>query len=236
MRRALVAFAATLLPLAACSEQPRHREITVLAASSLTESFRTLAGEYERAHPNVQVRLVFGASSTLARQAAAGAPADVIATASSSTIGGLKGVARPRVFAHNRLAIAVPPSNPGHVKGVGDLARPELRIAVCAPQVPCGDAARRAFSAAHVTGRPDTYEQDVKAVVAKVELGEVDAGVVYRTDVRAAGSRVRGLDVEPPVMTDYPILVLRDAGVGFADLVLSARGRAVLVAAGFDPP
>lgn len=238
MRRPGLLLLAATLAVTGCGSgaKAKSEQITVLAAASLTESFTTLAHEYERAHPGVRVRLVFGASSSLARQVAAGAPADVIATASPSTIRGLGGVGRPAVFAHNRLAIAVPPGNPGHVHGLADLARPALRVAVCAPQVPCGDAARRAFAAAHVAGRPDTYEQDVKAVLAKVELGEVDAGLVYRTDIQAAGRRVLGLPVEPPVVAAYPIVALRAAGSGFVAFVRSARGRAVLAAAGFDPP
>ncbi len=221
--------------LAACQAEDKQ-QITVLAAASLTESFGTLAREYERAHPNVRVRLVFGASTTLARQVKAGGPGDLIATASTASLGGVKGVGKPTDFARNRLAIAVPPGNPGRVRRLADLSRPDLRIAVCAPQVPCGEAARRALSAAKVGAKPDTYEQDVKAVLAKVKLGEVDAGLVYRTDVLAAGKAVIGIDIEPPVTTSYPILALKERGSGFRDFVLSARGRAVLTAAGFDPP
>ncbi len=234
---ALAALLAVVPTLTACSTgSPASRQITVLAASSLTESFGTLAHEYERAHPGVRVRLVFGGSSTLVRQVQSGAPADVIATASTATMRTVQGADRAKVFARNRLAIAVPPGNPGQVHSLADLGRAELRVAVCAPQVPCGAAAARAFSAAHVTGRPDTYEQDVKAVLAKVELREVDAGLVYRTDVQAAGSRAVRLAVDPPVVTDYPILTLHSPGSGFTAFVLSARGRAVLAAAGFDPP
>jgi len=238
MRRLALLLSAIVL-LAGCGSpaaNAKSEQITVLAASSLTEAFTTLAHEYERSHPGVRVRLVFGASSSLARQVSAGAPGDVIATASMSTIKGLRGVGKPAVFAHNRLAIAVPPGNPGNVHGLADLGRPELRVAVCAPQVPCGDAARRAFAAAHVIGRPDTYEQDVKAVLAKVELGEVQAGLVYRTDIKAAGRRVVGFPIDPPVVAACPIVALRAVGSGFVAFVRSARGRAVLAAAGFDPP
>lgn len=222
--------------LAGCSSPPPRQQVTVLAASSLTESFRTLAAAYEKAHSRVDVRLVFGASSSLARQVAAGSPGDVIATASQSTLTGLKGIAPPAVFARNRLEIAVPPGNPGRVRALADLGRPALRVAVCATQVPCGDAARRAFAAAHVTGRPDSYEPDVKAVLTKVELGEVDAGLVYATDVRAAGRRAVGLPVDPPVLAAYPIVALRRAGAGFVAFVRSAQGEAILAAAGFERP
>lgn len=240
MRRpaAIVAVAALIAVglLTGCGKGDNPERITVLAAASLTETFSTLAKEYERAHPNVQVRLVFGASSTLARQVQSGSPGDLIATASTTTLTGVKGVGKPRIFARNRLVIAVPRANPGKVRSLSDLSRAGLRIAVCAPQVPCGAVARQAFATAKVDAKPDTYEQDVKAVLAKVKLGEIDAGLVYRTDVLAAGSAVTGIPIEPPATTSYPILALKQSGTGFAAFVLSARGRAVLAAAGFDPP
>jgi molybdate transport system substrate-binding protein len=221
--------------------------ITVLAAASLTGTFTALAAAFERAHPGVEVALTFGASSSLARQITEGAPADVFAAASGTTMdtvtaaGAADGA--PATFARNRPEIAVPPANPGHVRGLADFARPELRIAVCAPQVPCGVAAARAFAAAGVTPRPDTLEQDVKAALAKVASGEVDAALVYRTDVRAAGATVRGLEFPAAAraVSDYPIAVLRDSrnaatAAAFRDFVLSPAGRSVLVAAGFSSP
>lgn len=237
MNRFVAAVAAMLMSvglLSGCGED--EQQVTVLAAASLTETFGTLAKEYERDHPGVKVRLVFGASSTLARQAKSGSPGDVIATASTASLSGVNGVGKPRVFARNRLAIAVPSTNPGKVRRLADLSRPDLRIAVCAPQVPCGEVARRATDAGGVDIQPDTYEQDVKAVLAKVKLGEVDAGLVYHTDVIAAGSAVTGIAINPPAQTSYPVLALRAAGSDFAAFVLSPRGRAVLTAAGFDPP
>jgi len=239
MRRSAAALAATLTAVAlltACSRPDPERQLTVLAAASLTESFGILAREYERDHPGQQVRLVFGASSTLARQVRSGSPGDLLATASTASISGVTGVGEPAIFARNRLAIAVPHDNPGNVRRLADLSRTGLRIAVCAPQVPCGEVARRAISAGGLTVRPDTYEQDVKAVLAKVKLGEVDAGLVYRTDVLAAGSAVIGLLIEPPATTSYHILALQPSGSAFVDFILSARGRAVLRAAGFDAP
>jgi molybdate transport system substrate-binding protein len=221
--------------------------ITVFAAASLTGTFTALGTEFEKAHPGTKVGFNFGASSTLARQLTEGAPGDVFAAASGTTMdtvtkaGAAAGA--PAVFARNRLEIAVPPANPGHVRGLADFARPSLRIAVCAPQVPCGVAAATAFAAAGITPRPDTLEQDVKATLAKVVSGEVDAALVYRTDVRAAGAAVRGLDFPEAAdaVNDYPIVVLRDSpnaatAAAFRDFVLSPAGRSVLVAAGFDSP
>ena len=188
--------------------------------------------------------LSLGASSTLAQQVVAGAPADVLVTASPATMATVveAGAAdgEPVVVARNRLALAVPPGNPGGVTGLADLARPELAVAVCAEQVPCGAAAAKALAAAGVTPSVDTFEQDVKAVLAKVRLGEVDAGLVYVTDVRAAGADVEGLAVASDAV-DYPAVVLREApqrqeARRFLDLLRSEQGRAALADAGFELP
>jgi molybdate transport system substrate-binding protein len=148
----------------------------------------------------------------------------------------------PTVFARNRLQIAVPEDDPGGVQGLADLARPELTIALCAKQVPCGAAAEKAFAAAGLTPAPDTLEQDVKAALSKVVLGEVDAALVYRTDVLAAGGDVRGIafpEAEQAV-NDYPVVALTRApnaaaARAFVERVLSPAGQRVLADAGFDP-
>jgi molybdate transport system substrate-binding protein len=238
VRRALV-LVALLLTTACTSELPAAR-VTVLAASSLTEAFTALGASYEDAHPGTIVEFSFGASSTLARQITDGAPADVFAAANPETMRTAteagRVVGQPRVFARNRLTIAVPAGNPAGIRGLADFARPRLRIAICAPQVPCGAAARRAFAAAGVTPRPDTLEQDVKAALAKVVSGEVDAALVYRTDVRVRG--VDHVDVAERVVNDYPIAVLHDTASAraFRDHVLSPAGRRVLADAGFEVP
>ncbi len=221
--------------------------IVVLAASSLTESFRSLGKEFESQHPGARVSFSFAASSELATQIANGAPADVFASASTATMqqvadaGDLS--AAPKVFARNTLEIAVPAGNPAGVTGLADFARPALTIALCAPEVPCGAAASAVFAAAGITPRPDTLEADVKATLAKVTLGEVDAALVYRTDVRAAGARVEGIDVPEAAdaENDYPIAVLAGSGNAataraFVDLVLSSEGASVLAADGFALP
>ena len=219
--------------------------VTVFAASSLTDTFTALADRLEAAHPGLDVVLSFGGSSGLAQQVLAGAPADGLATASTATMDTVsRDVAGPpTVFARGRLQVVVPAGNPGRVSGLADLADPKLRVALCAPQVPCGAAARNAFARAGVTPAPDTLEQDVRAVLTKVRLGEADAGLVYRTDVLAAGDAVEGIDVpeQDQVTTDYPIVVLSDApnpvaAQAFVDLVLSNEGRKVLQDAGFEVP
>ena len=222
-------------------------DITVLAASSLTEAFTTLGEQLEADHPGTRVKFSFAASSELATQITSGAPADVFASASPSTMdqvvqaGGVDG--DPVVFVRNRLEIAVPAGNPAGVTGLEDFADPDLTIALCAPEVPCGAAAETAFAAAEVTPRPDTLEPDVKAALSKVSLGEVDAALVYRTDVIAAGDEVEGIDFpeSQDATNDYPIVTLAgapnsDGAQAFVDLVLSAQGVAVLQKAGFELP
>ena len=252
MKIRVLACLYVLLLAAGCSStaggtaQP-PRKVTVLAAASLTEVFTSMRKAYERAHSGTTVELSFGASSTLARQITEGAPADVFAAASPATMTTVtqagKAGGTAQVFARNRLEIAVPAGNPGHVRGLADFARPELRLAICAPQVPCGTAATKVFAAAGITPRPDTLEQDVKATLAKVVNGEVDAALVYRTDVRAAAPKVVGIDFPEAAkaINDYPIAVLRSApnaagGRAFRDYVLSPAGRSALTAAGFEVP
>ena len=222
-------------------------DVVVFAAASLTEAFGRIGADFEAAHPAATVTFSFGASSALAQQIASGAPADVFAAAAPAPMAQVTddghAAGEPVVFARNRLQIAVPSGNPGRVAGLADFADPDLTIAVCADQVPCGAAAVRAFRAAGVVPAPDTLEQDVRAALTKVELGEVDAALVYRTDVLAAGERVEGITFPEAerVVNDYPIVRLADAphpdgAQAFVDHVLSADGQRVLADAGFDTP
>lgn len=249
MRRLLATliFAAALT---SCSDSEQAEggtsTVTVFAAASLTESFTELAEGFEQSNPGVQVQLSFGASSSLAQQILQGAPADVFASASGATMqqvvdGGE--AEQPRTFATNSLALVTPTDDPGRVTTLQDLGRPGVKVAVCAPEVPCGAAAEQLFIRAGVVVTPVTLEQDVKATLAKVVLGEVDAGIVYVTDARSAGDQVRQVELPSDVTptTDYPLAVLtRSAGVPaaqqFADFVLSTEGQAVLADAGFGPP
>ncbi len=151
--------------------------------------------------------------------------------------------ADPTVFAVNSMAIAVPPDNPGNVTGVESLASASVTTALCQPQVPCGSTAQKVFGNAGVTVNPVTLEPDVKSVLSKVVLNEVDAGVVYVTDVRAAGSTVKGIEIPAAInaSTTYPIAALTDSGNApaagaFIAFVLSPAGRSVLSAAGFESP
>ncbi len=231
---------------AASSGRELTGTLTVLAAASLTDVFPALGDRLMADNPSLEVRFSFAGSSALATQIVQGAPADVFASANESqmrvvTDAGLEAAATA-VFAENVLEIAVPPGNPGGVTGLADFADPDLALAICAPDVPCGAVARQVFEAAGVTPVPDTEEEDVRAALTKVELGEVDAALVYATDVRSAGSAVEGIEFPQAeeAVNEYPICVLADApnpdaARAFVDLVLSDEGRAALEDAGFRP-
>jgi molybdate transport system substrate-binding protein len=220
--------------------------ITVFAAASLTESFAKLGQQFEAAHPGTKVTFSFGASSTLATQIAQGAPADVFASASQKNMDQVvtaKAASTSTAFASNVAEIAVPPGNPAHIAAVADLAKPGVKVALCGPAVPIGALAQQVFSKAGVTVKPATIEADVKATLTKVELGEVDAGIVYVTDVRAAGTKVKGIEIPAAVngATRYPIATLSGSkntalARAFVDYVLSAAGASVLTAGGFRKP
>ncbi|GGL06026.1 molybdate ABC transporter substrate-binding protein [Nocardia jinanensis] len=221
--------------------------VTVFAAASLTETFTTLGEQFEQVHPGVDVVFSFGGSSALAEQIRQGAPADVFASAAprnmEQVIESGDITAGPVTFVRNRLEIAVPTGNPGSISGLVDFGRPEPRIALCAEQVPCGAAADKVFAAAGVTPRPDTREPDVKAVLTKVTLGEVDAALVYRTDIRAAEDEVTGIEFPESgkAVNDYPIAPVAAApnpaaAAAFVDFVLSPQARSVFTTAGFDTP
>ncbi len=220
--------------------------ITVFAASSLKEAFTTLGKQFEAAHPGVKVTFSFGASSALATQIINGAPADVFASASPKNMQQVVtagDASNPVTFAHNVMEVAVPPANPAGVTSVNDLAKSSVKVALCQPQVPCGTTAAKVFANAKVTVKPVTLEPDVKSVLSKVELDAVDAGVVYVTDVKAAGAKVKGFVIPANVnaSTAYPIAALSKSGnaataQSFAAYVASPAGQSVLAAAGFEKP
>jgi molybdate transport system substrate-binding protein len=220
--------------------------VTVLAAASLQAAFGTIKSRFEAAHPGVTVRLSFGGSSALAQQINSGAAADVFASAATKNMQQVisAGEATSSTnFATNVMEIAVPPSNPAHVSSLDDLAGTGVKVALCQPQVPCGAVAAKVFRNAKLTVKPVTLEQDVKSTLTKVTTGEVDAGVVYVTDVRAAGSAVTGIPIPAAVnaSTDYPIAVLRhapnaSAAKAFVAYVLSGTGQKVLADDGFAKP
>ena len=221
--------------------------ITVFAAASLTESFTQIGKDFEAANPGSKVVFNFGASSSLATQINEGAPADVFASASPATMktvtdaGNADGT--PAVFVKNQLVIAVPKGNPKGITTLADLAKPDVKVALCAEQVPCGAAAKKALQAAGVTVTPVTLEQDVKQALSKAKLGEVDAALVYRTDAKAAAADVDGIEFpeSASAINDYPIAVLKSASNeaaarAFVSYISSAPAKAVLSHAGFQAP
>ena len=217
--------------------------IVVDAAASLTEAFGAIAQQFETAHPGVTITLNFSGSSALAQSIVAGAPVDVFAAASPSTMATVTDARlaeTPRAFASNSLEIAVPPGNPGKVTSLTDFADTSRTIALCAAEVPCGAAAAMVFAAAGVTPSPDTLEEDVKAALTKVRLGEVDAALVYRTDVKAAGKEVDGIEFpeSSTAVTHYPISALKgskspEVASAFVAFVLGDSAQKVLKDAGF---
>jgi molybdate transport system substrate-binding protein len=231
---------------AASSSASATGTITVFAASSLKETFTQLGKQFETAHPGDTVKFSFGASSTLATQITDGAPADVFASASPknmTTVVSAGDASNPQDFAKNTAEVAVPPSNPANVTSVNDLAKSSVKTALCQPQVPCGVVAAGVFKNAGITVKPVTLQPDVKSVLTQVELGNVDAGVVYVTDVMAAGSKVKGVMIPANVnaSTMYPIAAISGSkemsiAQAFVAYVLSPAGQSVLSAAGFEKP
>ena len=220
--------------------------ITVFAAASLKEAFTTLGKQFEAAHPGVKVTFSFGASSALATQIISGAPADVFASASPKNMQQVVtagDASNPVNFVKNVMEVAVPPSNPAHVASVDDLAKSSVKVALCQPQVPCGATAAKVFKNAKITVKPVTLQPDVKSVLTQVELGNVDAGVVYVTDVHAAGAKVKGVPIPASVdaSTEYPIAPISKSGnsaaaQAFVAYVLSPAGQSVLAADKFEKP
>jgi molybdate transport system substrate-binding protein len=241
------ACASSPSPTASSSGGGATGTVTVFAAASLTETFDRIGKDFEAANPGSKVVLNYGGSSALAQQINNLAPADVFAAASPATMkvvtdaGNASG--DPAVFVRNQLVIVVPKGNPKNITKLADLTAGGLKVALCAEEVPCGAAAKKALQAAKVSLTPVTLEQDVKAALTKVKLGEVDAALVYRTDANAAKSDVDGIEFPESAgaINDYPIAVLKDApnkaaAEAFVAYVRSTKGMAVLTAAGFQSP
>jgi molybdate transport system substrate-binding protein len=218
--------------------------LTVYAAASLTTTFEAIGAEFENRHDGVTVEFSFGGSSDLVSQIQEGAPADVFASADTANMDKLTAedlnAADPQDFATNALEIAVPPGNPGGVESFADLAAEGLNVVVCAPEVPCGAAALKVEESAGVDIAPVSEEQSVTDVLAKVTSGEADAGLVYVTDILAAGDDVEGVPFpeSAEAVNTYPIAAVEDAADGdlaqaFVDLVLSDTGQRILQDAGF---
>lgn len=239
---------ASSTPKSSASSSPKLTgTVTVFAAASLKESFTSLGKEFEQAHPGTKVTFSFGGSDTLAASITSGAPADVFAAASPKTMAIVTdkkdAATTPATFVRNQLEIATLPGNPDKVASLKDLTKSGLKVVLCDKTVPCGAAAQKALDASHLKLTPVSYEQDVKSALTKVELKEADAAVVYKTDVKAAGDKVEGVEFpeSADAINDYPIALLKDAhnaeaAKAFIALVQSPEGQKVLTAAGFLKP
>lgn len=221
--------------------------LTVFAASSMKTTFTALGTAFEASHPGFTVTFNFAGSQDLAQQLTQGAHADAFASANDAnmktvTDAGLAS-GEVRQYATNRLEIAVPPDNPAKVSAFSDLAKPGIKLVVCAPAVPCGSATVKVEKATGVQLKPVSEEQSVADVLAKVQAGEADAGLVYATDVKAAGSTVKGIgfpEAAGAINTNSIVALTSGGSPGlgqqFVDLVLSPAGQKVLAEAGFGTP
>lgn len=229
-------------------------KLTVFAAASLTESFTEIAERFEADHPGTTVTLNFASSSSLAAQINEGAPADVFASADSENMDRAhlnrtnrdarsEGVPEPQFFASNRLQIIVEPDNPKAIVSIADLARSDVVVVAAGTEVPIGRYAAQVLAQANVVLNPRSYEANVKGIVTKVVLGEADAGIVYATDVVAAGDKAAGVPIPDDinVVAEYPISITDAAhdvalAKSFISFVLGPSGQAVLRNAGFAAP
>ncbi len=219
--------------------------LLVFAAASLTDAFGAIEAGFEAAHPGVDVQLNLAGSSALREQILEGAPADIFASANASNmdavVEGGAVTAEPQVFVQNRLEIAVPDGNPGEVTGLADFADAGLLIGLCADVVPCGEFGRAALANAGVTPSIDTNEPDVRSLLTKIEADELDAGIVYVTDIVSAGDGVEGIEIpdDVNVVARYPIAALDEspnpvAAAAFVEFVVSVEGQATLSTFGFS--
>jgi molybdate transport system substrate-binding protein len=246
VNRYVMTLVALALCSGACAASPGE-ELLVSAAASLTDAFGEVEVAFEAAHPGVEVLLNMAGSSTLRQQIVEGAPVDVFASADSSNMDQVAAAGEvdgaPRAFAANRLQITVPAGNPAGVTGLEDFADEDLLIGLCATGVPCGDLALTVLGNAGVTPAIDTREPDVRALLTKIQSGELDAGLTYVTDVVASGGAVHGIDIPDGAnaTTNYQIASLVDSSdpstaAAFVAFVLSPEGQAILNSYGFTSP
>ncbi|MFJ4842852.1 molybdate ABC transporter substrate-binding protein [Streptomyces sp. NPDC088746] len=254
---AAVLTAALLVPLAACGSDDKkdsgdkasasgaaEADLTVLAASSLTDVFRTAGAAYEQKHPGTEVTFSFAGSQELAAQVEQGAPADALVTADTRTMDGLKSdTGSPTVIAKNRLVIATGKGNPEKIETLKDLADPGLKVVLAAPEVPVGRYSRQILDAQKIDVKPVSQEPNVRAVLSKVELGEADAGLVYRTDAATATDKIDAVDIPDAqnAVASYPAATLKTSGnseaaTAFVAWLSTPEAQKILADAGFQKP
>ena len=219
----------------------------VFAASSLTDAFTDLAAAFNVVNPDAKVTFNFSGSSELVTQISQGAPADVFVSADDTNMKKLAAAGEvagdPVAIAKNTFQIIVENGNPQGITGLADLAKPGLVVVLCAETVPCGQGAAKILKNSNVTMTPKSLEDRVKGVVAKVTAGEADAGIVFATDVQAAGDKAVGVEIptDVNVVTNYPMAVTKEAPNAalaqvFIDFVSASQGQAILAKYGFLAP
>ncbi|WHM37293.1 molybdate ABC transporter substrate-binding protein [Streptomyces sp. BPTC-684] len=257
---AAVVTAALLVPLAACGKDDDNKKndpgtaksstgasaakLTVLAAASLTDVFKTAGAAYEKEHPGTKVTFSFAGSQELAAQVKQGAPADALVTADTKTMDGLKSdTGAATVIARNRLVIATSKGNPKKVGALGDLADTKLKVVLAAPEVPVGRYSKKVLDAQKITVKPVSQEPNVRAVLTKVELGEADAGIVYKTDAAGATGKVDAVEIPDAqnAVAQYPAATLKasknaGAAAAFVQWLSGPEAQKILQDAGFQKP
>ena len=246
----LVAVVAALLTACGSSGSPSTAALSgtasVFGAASLTDSFKALGTAFQTAHSGTTIQFNFAGTPTLVTQIEQGASTDVFASADTTNMDKLTAdgftSGTSQVFAHNKLEIVVAAGNPKGITGLADLAKPDVIYITAAPTVPAGKYALQILDKAGVKVTPKSLETDVKSVVSKIVLGEADAGIVYVTDVRAAGSKVTGVPIQDSVnvIATYPIVAVKGSknsslANAFIAYVLSADGQVTLQSFGFLP-
>jgi molybdate transport system substrate-binding protein len=243
--RSLVVFAGAALAACSGSGDAARKPLLVFAAASLTAPFSAIEKLFEAANPGVDLQCNFAGTPQLVLQIREGAAVDVFASADEANMAKVvaDGVAagEPRRFARNELAIVVVEGNPLGIVALADLARDGRKVALCGPEVPAGRYARMALDKAKVAVQSLSDEPNVKALVTKVQIGELDAGIVYATDCRVQGVVAVAIAAEHQVVADYPIVVCKSganaaAAAAFVDFVLSREGQRVLADFGFRSP
>ncbi|MEU9701613.1 molybdate ABC transporter substrate-binding protein [Streptomyces sp. NPDC047981] len=253
--------AALLVPLTACGNEDPKKDtagstasgsasaapkanLTVLAAASLTNVFKTAGVAYEKANPGTKVTFSFAGSQELVAQVSQGSPADVLVTADTKSMDKVEGdTGTPAIIAKNRLVIATGEGNPLKVDDLKDLADTKLKVVLAAPEVPAGKYSKQILDAQKITVKPVSQEPNVRAVLSKVELGEADAGLVYKTDAESAKDKVDAVAIPDAqnAIAQYPAATLKDsknaeAAAAFVAWLSSPEGQKILQDAGFEKP